>query len=115
MDIQQAPNDANIFILHDGYADLFEAFCDLVESLWRETQTDIPYMFRLKYFNAEKTSFLSSDRPQKFTSPFGRRIIVWPEQFRQVGEPIETIYRIWTKMLFHAFGLDWKLPQHKRK
>jgi hypothetical protein len=115
MDIQTSPNNADIFVLHDGYADLFEAFCDLMVSLWRETQTDIPYMFRLKYFNAENTSFLSSDKPPKFTLPFGRRTIVWPEEFRQVGEPIERIYGIWTETLFHAFGLNWKLPQHKRR
>jgi hypothetical protein len=114
MDIQPALDDANIFILHDGYAELFEAFCDLTESFWKETRTDIPYMFRLKYFNAEQTKFLSSDSPKKFTPTYGRRVIVWPEQFRQVGEPLEGIYSTWTEMLFHAFGLNWKLPQHKK-
>ncbi len=109
MDIQEASNEPDKLFLHDGYADLFRAFCDLCNSLWKATQTDIPYLFRLKYFNAERTVFLADDRRNKFTGAYGRRVIPWPEQIRQVGESLETIHRTWTEQLFHAFGLNWKV------
>ena len=113
MDIDRAPKDPNMFVLHEGYADLFKAFCDLTEGLWKATQTDIPCMFRLKYLNAEQTSFLLDERRNKLSLPYNRRVIAWPEQFRQTGESIEGICRTWTEMLFHAFGLNWKSPQNK--
>ena len=114
MDIDSKPNDPNIFILHDGYTDLFQAFCDMTEGLWKATQTDIPYIFRLKYINAERTSFCSDYRRNKYTAPYSRRVIAWPEQFRQTGEPLGRIYRTWSEMLFHAFGLNWKLSQSEK-
>ena len=113
MDIDTSPDDAEFYVLHDGYAELFKAFCDLVESLWRKTQTDIPYIFRLKYFNADKTIFLSNPLPEHYTPPFDRRVIAWPEQFRQVGDPVEMIHRIWIETLFHAFGLNWEAPKQR--
>jgi hypothetical protein len=110
-DIDKAHHDETKYVIHDGYVDLFRSFCDLCESIWIETQTDIPYLFRCKFFNATKTMFLINDRfARKFTEDYGRASIEWPEQFRQVGEPLEQIWRTWTEQLFHAFGLNWKVP-----
>jgi len=113
MDIGKLPTDHNKFGLHDGYADLFRAFCDLCESLWKETQTDIPYLFLSKYFNAEQTAVLIKQRlGHKITNVYGRRAISLPEQVRQTGESIGNIPNIWTERLFNAFGLDCQMPAH---
>ena len=111
MDIEKHHNDSTKLVLHEGYADLFRAFCDLCIALWKATQTDIPYLFRCKYFNAETTLFLTNHTFKKFTKVYGRRQITWPEQIRQVGEALEKIYIAWTEQLFHAFGLNWKVPE----
>jgi hypothetical protein len=105
MDIQAKSDDPTKFALHEGYADLFRAFCDLCDSLWKETQTDIPYLFRNKYFNAEQTVFWIQ---HKNTSPYAKRVIAWPEQSHHAGEPLESIHKTWTQQLFHAFGLNFK-------
>jgi hypothetical protein len=105
MDIQQPNQDENKFVLHGGYSDLFKAFCEICESLWKATETDVPYLLRLKYFNAENTVFYQHTHS---TGKYGRRVIAWPEQIRQVGEPLEPIHHAWTVQLFNAFGLNWK-------
>lgn len=112
LDIQTAHHDSTKFVLHDGYRVLFHAFCDLCGDIWSETQTDIPYLFRCRFLNAAKTIFLIGDGfSRKFTDDFGRVLIEWPEQVRQVGESLESIWRTWTEQLFHAFGLNWKPPR----
>ena len=113
MKIQEATDDSSKFALHEGYADLFRAFCDLCDALWKATQTDIPYLFRNKYFNAGTTGFFyraDRFRGSSITSSYGRPVIAWPEQFRQVGESLETIHRTWTEQLVHAFGLNLRVP-----
>ena len=127
MDIEAKPDDPPLGVLNevkhlvpqngvldDYYKYLFKAFGDLCESLWKVTQTGIPYLFRCKYFNAENTVFTYTKGPQtNWTDECGRRYISWPEQIRQVGEPLEKIHRTWTLHLFHAFGLDWKVPEER--
>lgn len=109
LDVQRVPDDRSKFALHDAYVDLFRAFCDLCESLWEATQTDMPYLFRCKYYNAEQTvCFLN--RVNRTTNTYGKRVISLPEQLRQTGESINEIPRLWGERLFNAFGLDWKVP-----
>ena len=92
LDIQTAHHDSTKFVLHDGYKVLFQAFCDLCESILVETQTDIPYLFRCKFINAAKAIFLIGDGfSRRFTEDFGKALIEWPEQVRQVGEAMEPI------------------------
>jgi hypothetical protein len=110
MDIQEKPGDPTRFALHEGYADFFRAFCDLCGRLWIVTQTDIPYLFRSKYYNAEKTCLQARDRYgySGFTNVFGKLVITLPEQMRQTGEPLDKIPITWTERLFNAFGLNWR-------
>jgi hypothetical protein len=114
MDIKQKPDDPAKFGLHQGYADLFRAFCDLCESLWKVTQTDIPYLFRSKYYNAEKTCLQAKGRYgyPEFTNVYNKSVISLPEQMRQAGEPVDKIPIIWTERLFNAFGLNCRLPDN---
>lgn len=111
MDIQHFQNnDPNIFTLHDGYIHLFRAFCDICTALWQITQTDIPYLFRNKYINAENTNFFMSP-PRRVTGAYNRRLITWPVKIRQVGEPLDDTWRDWAQQLFHAFGINWQVPE----
>ena len=109
LDIQQNPKDSSQFLLYGGYTNLFQSFCDLCETLWKATQTDVPYLFRSKYYNAEKTCLQGSLRYgyPGFTNVFGKRIINLPEQVRQTGDPLDKIPITWTERLFNAFGLNW--------
>lgn len=103
-------SEKEYFMLHDGFADLFHAFCDLCEALWSATQTDVPYLFRARFFNANTTVLLVDGARQKYTPPFGRRAIQWPDQIRNVGEPTEQIWHTWYEQMSHAFGENWKVP-----
>ena len=69
-DIQHHPTDDTLFALHNQYMLLFQAFCTLCESLWVVTQTDIPYLFRCKYFNAENTAFMYKLMYQNWTEKY---------------------------------------------
>jgi hypothetical protein len=109
-DIDTANQDQSLFVLHEGYADLFRSFAEICEALWAITQTDIPYLFRARYFNAEKTVFLAGGRYRNYTPRYQRRTIAWPDQVRNVGEKVLEIWRTWTEQLFHAFGLPWRAP-----
>jgi hypothetical protein len=108
MDIQQHPNDKDITALHEGYHYLFKAFGDMCQALWNATQTDLPYLLRCTYFNAENTAFYIDSF--KVTKPYGRHQIIWPDQIREVGQPLNDIIKEWTVQLFNAFGLNWKTP-----
>lgn len=107
-DIQHHPTDNTLFFIHNQYVYLFQAFCTLCESLWGVTQTDLPYLFRCKYFNAENTVLTYKLTYQEWTEKCGRRQISWPEQVRQVGDSIESIHRNWAQQLFYAFGVNWE-------
>ncbi len=111
MDIQHPPNHPDHFALHDGYYDLFRAFADFCQELWNATQTDLPYLLRCMYLNAESTMFFTGGSFDRSTKPFGKHQIIWPDQIRQVGQPLENIRDEWTVQLFNAFGLNWKVPK----
>jgi hypothetical protein len=109
LDIQQNPKASSEFTIHEGYSDLFQAFCDLCETLWKATQTDIPYLFRCKHCNAERKCLFAKNRNgyDEYTRVYNKRVISLPEQMRQTGEPLDKIPNIWTERLFNAFGVNW--------
>jgi len=111
MNIQESPRDSSKLALHKGYTDLFLAFRDFCEEIWKVTQTDIPYLFRCNYFNAENTIFIAPSTIGYESKQYNKRNIVWAEQIRQVGESLDSIYRAWSEQLFNAFGLNWKMPK----
>lgn len=111
MDIQRPPNNTDNFALNDGYSELFQAFSDFCDELWKATQTDLPYLLRCMYFNASSTVFLTHDTFNRFTAPYGKPQIIWADQIRQIGQPLNDIVNEWSVQLFNAFGLNWKAPQ----
>ena len=114
LDIQRKTGDQSKFELHDGYVDLLRAFCDLCESLWGATQTDMPYLFRCKYYNAEQTCFLKNWPVNSYTNIYAKRVISLPEQLRQTGESANEIPKLWGERLLNAFGLNWQLPDGRQ-
>ncbi len=110
MDIQSSPDNTNIFTLHDNYSNLFRSFCEFCEEIWHVTQSDIPYLFKCHYVNAQSTAFWTKDYFNKITSVYGRDQILWSDQIRLVGQSTQEISDNWTIQLFNAFGLNWKLP-----
>ena len=48
-------NGQGYFVLHKNYVDLFRSFTSLCNALWDATQSDCPYLFRAKYFEASNT------------------------------------------------------------
>lgn len=110
-DIQHPPNYPDYFALHDGFYDLFRAFGDFCQELWNATQTDLPYLLRCMYINAENTIFFTGGSFDRATKPYGKLQIIWPDQIRQVGQPLKNIIDEWTVQLFNAFGLNWKVPK----
>jgi len=111
MDIPQPPNYQDCFALHDGFPDLFKAFGDFCHELWDATQTDLPYLLRCMYLNAENTIFFTGGTFNRATKPFGKPRIIWPDQIRLVGQPLKDVVDQWTVQLFNAFGLNWKVPK----
>lgn len=110
-DVERISNEQGKFILHEGYIDLFRAFCDLCDELWRVTETDIPYLFRCRFINAGEVAFFTGEvSRRKLTKPFGRRLINLPERLRQTGDSIGQLPAVWGERLFNAFGLK-KVPQ----
>lgn len=111
MDIQRPPNHPDHFALHDGYYELFRAFGDFCQELWDATQTDLPYLLRCMYLNAESTMFFTGGSFNRHTNLYGKPQIIWTNQVRQVGQLLNDIINEWTVQLFNAFGLNWKVPQ----
>ena len=109
-DIRPTTFDASIVELNGNYMGLFQAFCDLCVELWEATQTDIPYLFRCKYCNAQQTVFRKDKNFDLYIDVDGKRVIMLPEQVRQTGETIEQVPRIWVERLYNAFGERLPVP-----
>jgi hypothetical protein len=104
-DIDKEPTTKK-YALHYGFCDLFNAFCVLLFDLWEKKETDLPYIIRCKYLNANGTVlWTNSQRYSRTTEPYEKDEIIWPDHIRLVGDPLTDIAESLCKEMYNAFGL----------
>ena len=92
------------FVVHTGYCDFFRAFCELLKEVWVAANDDLPYLISCAYLNAVGTRLWTQSILQKYSDPYEKREIVWPEHLRSPGEDPITIAEALCTELFNAVG-----------
>lgn len=77
--------DADRFVVHSGTCDIFRAFCRMLKDLLEVSTTDVPYLLACAYLNAEGTCVWTDSIRSKFSEPYKKRDILWPEHLRATG------------------------------
>lgn len=96
--------DADRYTLHSGYCGLFKSFCHLLVEVWSVSGTDLPYGISSVCLNAKGTCLFIHGAWPKFSEPYRKQEIVWPEHVRLTGQnPMEIADAMCTEM-FNAFG-----------
>jgi hypothetical protein len=96
--------DVDRFVLHSGTCDIFHAFCHMLKDFLDVSGTDVPYLLACTYFNSAGTCIWTDSRWAKFSEPYRKNEIVWPEHFRQTGADPMTIAGKLCVEMFNAFG-----------
>lgn len=104
-DIQvEAVKTVDRFVVHSSTCDVFRAFCHLLKELLSASGTDVPYLMTCAYLNAEGTCVWTDSRYSKFSEPYKKKEILWPEHLRAAGsDPLVIAERLCVEM-FNAFG-----------
>ena len=104
-DIQvERVGDVNRFVVHSGTCDIFRAFCHMLKECLDVSSTDVPYLLACTYLNAEGTCVWTNSRWGKFSEPYKKKEILWPEHLRATGvDPMLIAERLCLEM-FNAFG-----------
>jgi len=66
--------------------------------------TDVPYLIACAYLNAEGTCLWTESRMTKFSDPYPKKEIVWPEHHRPTGTDPTEIGEALRVEMFYAFG-----------
>ncbi|MGO9445115.1 MAG: helix-turn-helix domain-containing protein [Thiobacillaceae bacterium] len=97
-------NNVDRFILHVGICDIFGAFCHMIKECLELSATDVPYLLTCTYLNAEGTCMWTSNVWHKFSAPYKKKDITWPEHFRATGSDPMVIAESLCLKMFNAFG-----------
>lgn len=92
------------FVVHSGTCDVFRAFCHMLRELLEASGTDVPYLLTCAYLNAEGTCLWTESGWSKFSDPYKKKEILWPEHARPTGTDPMVIAEILCLEMFHAFG-----------
>jgi hypothetical protein len=104
-DIQiQRIGDVDRFVVHSGTCDIFRAFCHMLKELLDVSATDVPYLLACAYLNAEGTCIWTNSRLGKFSEPYKKKEILWPEHLRATGANPMVIAESLCLEMFNAFG-----------
>jgi hypothetical protein len=96
--------DVDRFVVHSSSCEIFRAFCHILKELFDVSATDVPYFLACAYLNAEGTC-LWTDLPwRKFSHPYQKKHILWPEHLRATGTDPLTIAESLCLEMFNAFG-----------
>lgn len=96
--------DVDRFVVHSGTCDIFRAFCHMLKELLEVSTADVPYLITCVYLNAEGTCLWTESRSRRFSLPYRRKSIMWPEHLRTTGsDPVEIAEKLCLG-LFNAFG-----------
>ena len=93
-------------LLHTGYSQLFQAYCDFLSELWTVTETDLPYVISCTYFKAKGTIFMIKNLFRTFSVPYTKDEIRFPFHYRQIGQDPGEIAKMFCEEMFNAFGLE---------
>jgi len=88
---------------------IIKTFGEYCERLLSITETDRPYLIRMRCFNAEGVVFFRQPRfsPTIITGGYPKDVIDWPDYVRQTAEPFSTVTSHLCELLCNAFGLHW--------
>jgi hypothetical protein len=104
-DIQVYPvGEVDRFVVHSGTGDIFRAFCHMLRELLETSGTDVPYLLTCTYLNAEGTCLGTNSRSSKFSEPYKKKNISWPEHARPTGADPMVIAESLCLEMFNAFG-----------
>jgi len=92
------------FVVHSGTCDIFRAFCHMLKEFLDVSATDVPYLLACAYLNAEGTCIWAESRWGKFSDPYKKKDILWPEHLRATGTDPMTIAESLCLEIFNAFG-----------
>jgi len=96
--------NVNRFVVHSSTCDLFRAFCHLIKEALIVSGTDVPYLVTCAYLNAEGTCVWTDSRRSRFSDPYMKNEILWPQHLRATGtDPLTIAERLCVEM-FNAFG-----------
>ncbi len=87
-----------------GTCDIFRAFCHMLKEFLDVSATDVPYLIACAYLNAEGTVIWTESQWGKFSDPYKKRDILWPEHLRAIGMDPMTIAGSLCLEMFNAFG-----------
>lgn len=92
------------FVLHSSTCDIFRAFCHMLKELLDVSATDVPYLLACAYLNAEGTCVWTDSTRGKFSEPYKKKDILWPEHLRATGTDPMAIAESLCLEMFNAFG-----------
>ena len=92
------------FVVHSGTCDIFRAFCHMLGELLEASGTDVPYLVTCAYLNAEGTCLWTESQWSKFSEPYTKKYILWPEHARPTGTDSIVIAESLCVEMFNAFG-----------
>ncbi len=97
--------EADCFVVNSGMCEIFRAFCHMLKEFLDVSATDVPYLLVCAYLNAEGTRIWSDSIWRKFSEPYKKREILWPEHLRPTGDDPMVIAESLCLEMFNAFGL----------
>lgn len=92
------------FVVHFGTCDIFRAFCHMLKEFLDVSATDVPYLLACAYLNAEGTCVWTESPWRKFSDPYKKKDILWPEHLRATGTDPMAIAESLCLEMFNAFG-----------
>jgi len=92
------------FVVHSSTCDIFRAFCHMLKELLDASATDVPYLLVCAYLNAEGTCVWTESPWRKFSDPYKKKDILWPEHLRATGTDPMAIAESLCLEMFNAFG-----------
>jgi hypothetical protein len=93
------------YVVHSGTADIFRAFCHMLDELVATSGSDVPYLITGTYLRAHGSYLWTESKTTKFHGPYMKAEINWPEHLRQTGTDSTSIGESMCVELFNAFGL----------
>jgi hypothetical protein len=96
--------EQDCYTIHSGTCDIFRAFCELLKEILDVSETDVPYLLTVAYLNAKGTRIYTATQFDRFSEPYPKNEVVWPEHFRGVGEDFMPIAENMCLEMFNAFG-----------
>jgi hypothetical protein len=92
-------------VVHSGTCDIFKAFCHMLKEFLDVSGTDVPYLIKSTFLNAEGTRLYARSIWKNLSEPYQKKDILWPEHFRATGADPLSIEKDLSVEMFNAFGL----------